>query len=208
MLCDYKVIKRESYITNEWSGGVTTQFCIYPDNAKYKNRDFIWRLSSATVETESSEFTKLPDYNRILMVLDGRMELNHNDVEIINLNTFDQNEFDGASNTISLGKAVDFNLMMRKDKCSGKLKAFSIDSHEGIKVNEILGFYNDDFTLAIYAFKSNIEIRMDADTKILLNQGNTLLINFNEHVSNFEIELENLCDDEAKVIMAQMFYTK
>lgn len=207
MLCDYKIIKKDSLVISNWSGGTTTQLSIFPENAKYQDRDFIWRLSSATVEEETSEFTKLPDYNRILMILDGKLELNHNDKEIINLNSFDQNEFDGVSNTKSIGKVVDFNLMMRKDKCSGKVKAFSINKNEKEKINEIIGFYSfDNFTLAAYNYKSNVEITIGDQIKVLLNQGDLLLVNFKEQISNLEMAFENLSDEEGKIIITQIFY--
>lgn len=206
MLCDYKIIKKENYQTNEWAGGKTTQFSIYPEDSKYQDRNFIWRLSSATVEAESSQFTSLPDYNRILMVLEGKLELNHNDIETINLNPFDQNLFDGSAITKCLGKAVDFNLMMRKDICTGKIKAISINKRDKSSINEIIGFYNNKFTLVIYAYKSNIDINIDDDAKYSLDQGDVLFIDLKEQVSNFKIDLENLSDDEANVIITQIFY--
>lgn len=207
MFFDYRIIKKENLITNEWSGGTTTQLSIFPENANYKDRDFIWRLSSATVQQENSEFTQLPDYNRILMVLDGKLELNHNDTEIIYLNALDQNEFDGASQTKSSGKAVDFNLMMRKDKCSGKLKAVSMGKCENVKINEIIGFYSSsEFTLAVYIYKSDIKITIDEDINASLNQGDLLLVNFKEQIANLEISMENQCDEEAKIIIAQISY--
>ncbi len=206
MLCDYNIIKKENYKTNEWAGGRTTELSIYPENSKYQDRDFIWRLSSATVEAESSVFTQLPDYNRILMVLDGKLELNHNDVEIINLNAFDQNVFDGAAYTKCLGKAVDFNLMMRKDKCNGKLKAISINKLEQAKFNEIIGYYSNNFSVMVYAYKSNIEIQMADDIKLLLNEGDTLRIDFKEQITNLELDLINKNNEEAKVIITQIFY--
>jgi len=207
MLCDYKIIKKESLETSIWSGGTTTQLSIFPENAKYQDRNFVWRLSSATVEEETSEFTYLPDYNRILMILSGKLELNHNDKEIINLNAFDQNEFDGASKTKSFGKVVDFNLMMRKDKCSGKVKAVSIDKNEKTKINEIIGFYSsDNFTLVVYNYKSNMEITIEEHIKASLNQGDLLLVNFKEQISNLEMVLENLSDEDGKIIITQIFY--
>ncbi len=207
MFFDYRIIKKENLITNEWSGGTTTQLSIFPENANYTDRDFIWRLSSATVQQENSEFTQLPDYNRILMVLDGKLELNHNDTEIIYLNALDQNEFDGASQTKSSGKAVDFNLMMRKDKCSGKLKAVSMGKCENVKINEIIGFYSSsEFTLAVYIYKSDIKITIDEDINASLNQGDLLLVNFKEQIANLEINMENQCDEEAKIIIAQISY--
>ncbi len=207
MLCDYKIIKKESLETSIWSGGTTTQLSIFPENAKYQDRNFVWRLSSATVEEETSEFTNLPDYNRILMILSGKLELNHNDKEIINLNAFDQNEFDGANKTKSYGKVVDFNLMMRKDKCSGKVKAVSIDKKEKTKINEIIGFYSsDNLTLAVYNYKSNMEITIEEHIKASLNHGDLLLVNFKEQISNLEMVLENLSDEDGKIIITQIFY--
>jgi environmental stress-induced protein Ves len=206
MLCDYKIIKKENYQTNEWVGGKTTQFNIYPEDSNYQDRNFIWRLSSATVETESSVFTSLPDYNRILMVLEGKLELNHNDIEIIHLNAFDQNLFDGSANTKCLGKAVDFNLMMRKDKCTGKIKAISINKREKSTINEIIGYYNNKFTFVVYVYKSNIELSIDDDAKLLLNQGDILFIDLKEQVANFKLDIENQSDEEANVIITQIFY--
>ena len=42
------------YITTKWSGGLTTQLGIAPAGAVYADRDFLWRLSSATVEDAES----------------------------------------------------------------------------------------------------------------------------------------------------------
>ena len=207
MLCDYKLIKKEDLIKSTWAGGTTTQLSIYPETAKYQERNFIWRLSTATVDEEKSEFTYLPDYNRILMILEGRLELNHNDKEIINLNAFDQNEFDGANHTLSFGKVVDFNLMMRKDQCTGKVKCINIEKNDKVQLNEVNGFYTyNNYTLAVYCFSSNISISISHDIKETLKQGDFLLVNFKEQVSNFEITLENLLAENANIIITKIFY--
>ena len=44
----------EEYTVSQWAGGATTQLYIYPEHADYSRRDFIFRLSSATVECERS----------------------------------------------------------------------------------------------------------------------------------------------------------
>ena len=44
------------YVTTQWSGGATTQLAIAPKGAVYADRDFLWRLSSATVELDESDF--------------------------------------------------------------------------------------------------------------------------------------------------------
>ena len=62
---------------SRWSGGTTTQLAIYPVNALYADREFLWRVSSAVVELPESDFTPLSDYDRILMILEGELSLSH-----------------------------------------------------------------------------------------------------------------------------------
>lgn len=208
MLCDYRVIKKENLKSDKWSGGTTTQLAIYPNKSVYKDKNFIWRLSSATVEDDTSEFTQLCDYNRIIMILDGKLELNHNDKEIIYLGAFDQNEFDGANHTISKGKVIDFNLMMRKDKCKGSVKAISIEKGQSTELNAINGYYeNNYYTIAIYNYKSKSQIRIDDIISENLKQGDLLIATFKEKIGSVNIKFENLSDDEeGKIILSQIFY--
>lgn len=62
------------YVTTQWSGGATTQLAIAPKGAVYADRDFLWRLSSATVELDESDFTPLPAYDRVISTLRAGME--------------------------------------------------------------------------------------------------------------------------------------
>ena len=72
---EWRHFTRAQYVTTDWSGGTTTQLAIAPEEAVYAERDFLWRLSSAQVELEHSDFTPLPDYNRLISVLKGELEL-------------------------------------------------------------------------------------------------------------------------------------
>lgn len=72
------LLRPEDYVTTEWSGGTTTQLAIAPGDAVYADREFLWRLSSATVDLEESDFTPLPDYHRWISTLRGDMLLSHN----------------------------------------------------------------------------------------------------------------------------------
>ena len=109
------------YITTKWSGGLTTQLGIAPAGAVYADRDFLWRLSSATVEDAESDFTALPDYERLISTLEGTIELNHNGGEKLTLNPYEVHRFDGGDDTHSWGRCRDFNLMLRKGKCEGRM---------------------------------------------------------------------------------------
>ncbi|NLD34221.1 MAG: HutD family protein, partial [Clostridiales bacterium] len=65
------------YAQSIWAGGITRQIAIRPSGANYTDRLFLWRLSSARVDLEASDFTALPDYERHIAVLAGEIRLSH-----------------------------------------------------------------------------------------------------------------------------------
>lgn len=77
MNMEIKKIGRDACRVSSWSGGTTTELSIAPENGNYQSRDFLWRLSSATVELEESTFTPLPDFDRIILTLEGEMDICH-----------------------------------------------------------------------------------------------------------------------------------
>ena len=114
MNMEIKKIGRDACRVSSWSGGITTEFSIAPENGNYQSRDFLWRLSSATVELEESTFTSLPDFDRIILTLEGEMDICHDGGPWIHLEEFSPHRFNGASETRSRGQVTDFNLMLRK----------------------------------------------------------------------------------------------
>lgn len=140
----YRIIKPEEYETGVWSGGTTTQLAIYPPGASYADRNFIFRLSSATVDTEQSEFTHLPDYDRWLMIFEGSARLVHDSEKEVTLNPYECDAFDGGISTVSFGRVTDYNLMLRKGG-TGSMKAIGLD--ENIKEIRIMpqGEYQSGF---------------------------------------------------------------
>jgi environmental stress-induced protein Ves len=110
------------YKTTEWSGGRTTQIAIAPEGADYARRDFLWRVSSATVELEESDFTALPDYRRLIATLEGEICLRHNGGAALRLPPLRVHAFDGADATHSTGRCRDFNLMLRRDAAEGEME--------------------------------------------------------------------------------------
>ena len=109
------IYTEDNYKHSKWSGGNTYELAIYPKKAEYLDRDFLWRLSSADSDKEESSFTKLPDYDRILMVLDGSVVLAHGDERSVNLSAWESDTFDGAIKTKCFGQLKkDYNLIYRK----------------------------------------------------------------------------------------------
>jgi len=97
------------YIQSTWAGGITRQIMIEPREALYAERSFLWRLSSALVELSESDFTPLPDYNRQILVLEGKLKLSHDAGSVIDLAPFQTHVFDGAASTHAWGRCTDFN---------------------------------------------------------------------------------------------------
>lgn len=107
-----RVLRSRDFSTLRWSGGTSTQLYIYPAGSDYTRRDFLFRLSTATVEAEESTFSALPGFKRVLMVLEGELTINHSGHYEKKLRAFGQDEFDGGWETTARGRAVDFNLML------------------------------------------------------------------------------------------------
>ena len=120
-------LKPEAYVTTRWAGGTTTQLAIAPPDALYADRDFLWRVSSAAVELEESDFTALPDYLRYISNLRGEMRLNHDGGPSLTLVPGQVHAFDGAARTHSWGRCTDFNLMLRKGRAAGDLRSLRTD---------------------------------------------------------------------------------
>jgi len=75
MSYEFELIKKEQLQVLKWSGGTTTQLAIFPKDAVYDERNFKWRLSTASVEVSESVFTKLPNIKRIIGTGYGRIAL-------------------------------------------------------------------------------------------------------------------------------------
>ena len=93
---EWTLLTQEQYVTTLWSGGTTTQLAIAPEGAVYADRDFLWRLSSAKVELPHSDFTPLPDYNRLISIVQGEMELKIGDGDRSPLQPLQVRAFDGG----------------------------------------------------------------------------------------------------------------
>ena len=109
-----EVISKEENIISNWSGGSTSQLYIFPKNSTLQERNFDFRISSAIVEVEESEFTSFVGYDRLLMVLNGELEIVHENQYSKTLKKFEIDSFSGDWKTTSKGKIVDFNLILKR----------------------------------------------------------------------------------------------
>lgn len=158
-------IEKKDMPVSEWSGGTTTEIAIYPAGAKYADREFIFRISTAKVELDESDFTSLPDYDRIIASIEGAMELTHalrggeRSAIVEPLRTV--HRFDGGVPTHCVGRARDLNLMLRKGSAEGDLRFLERGE------NVVLPMAANDFAL-VYEFESGTAHLAHADEEDFL----------------------------------------
>lgn len=121
--------KTEDFVTSKWSGGSTTELYIYPPQAVYREGNFKCRISSATVEVEKSDFTALPGVKRYLSIFSGELKMIHGGEKEVVLKPYEVDCFGGGIPTVSYGKVVDFNLML-KNGADGEMQAKKMQGEE------------------------------------------------------------------------------
>jgi len=165
------------YSTSNWSGGTTTELGIGPEGSRYAERDFLWRISSATVDLEESTFTALPDYDRIIMTLEGDIDLCHNDGEWIHLKAFETHSFDGGDDTVSRGKVVDFNLMTRKGAAGGAMIPLVFRKDRAVyESNTVLSEINTYSEIMIYCCCGQVTVVFEDGCEHVLGENESLWV--------------------------------
>ncbi|WKL48337.1 HutD family protein [Flavobacterium pectinovorum] len=94
-----------------WSGGLTYEYMIYPETARYSDRYFVFRISSATIEKVPSEFTKFKGYHRYLVMLDNSLDIEVNQEKKV-YERYEIMEFNSDDEVTSYTKGIDFNWMV------------------------------------------------------------------------------------------------
>jgi environmental stress-induced protein Ves len=111
-----KILTETDFLISTWSGGTTTQLFISPEGASLAERNFDWRISSALVEAAESDFTLFDGYERILIPLKGKLEMEHqtpNGIIQQNVGEFELARFNGSWPTKGKGKLTDFNVIFK-----------------------------------------------------------------------------------------------
>lgn len=161
------IVSEADYKTSTWSGGETTELFLFPPSGDYAKQEFDFRLSTATVELEESDFTSLPGFERLIMSLDNPLELHHRNVDelrVVKLKSFEVDQFSGSDVTKSFGKCQDFNLIYSNKKLGGMKAIYS----------SVLTQPYTGVTYIYYALK-DVVINI-SDEKIKLNKGKTLVV--------------------------------
>lgn len=121
---NYTIIKKENLQPALWEGGKTFEYFIYPEDAVYSERNFLFRVSSATIEKVPSSFTRFENFTRYLIMLDNHLKINHNGIE----ENYSENEvfrFDSDDIIVSQSSGTDFNLIVAEPVQFSSVKILS-----------------------------------------------------------------------------------
>ncbi|MFC5269289.1 HutD family protein [Adhaeribacter terreus] len=176
----------DSRTTINWASGTSTEIFIHPSNGSFADRNFLFRISTATVETEESAFTFFEGITRHLMILKGELELIHEGRYTKHLKPFDQDTFSGEWSTRSKGKVTDFNLML-KAGATGSLTHHRIEAGNGMEFTGKTTYYFLFFATGT-AILSNGNTAKPGDL-IRIGNGTKVTIQAQERCDLVEIEV-------------------
>lgn len=146
-----KVIKKEDFVTTQWAGGETTQLSIYPEDAVFSNKDFLWRISSATFTSTGSVFSDFTGYQRYILPLEGELTVQHKGLYGRTLKRYEVEYFDGSWTTTSQNSldCRDYNYIVKNGSLA-KVQILNEGDEYILKEKEIVTFFSvDDFTIEL-----------------------------------------------------------
>lgn len=141
-----RIIRKEEYRKTSWRCGTTTEIFLYPEDGDYARRQFDYRISSATLETEESVFTPLPGITRVILPLENTMVLVHGKDEEVMIAPYQSYSFSGETVTKGIGINRDFNLLLNHGK-QGHVEVITIDGLGSLveQAENTLYFYEKGF---------------------------------------------------------------
>lgn len=171
-------IKKEDFKVSKWSGGETTELYILPEGANFKERDFDFRISSASFTSTSSNFSDFNGYQRFILPLEGFIKLEHKGLYNRNLKPYEVEYFDGRWETYSENSldTIDYNFIV-KNASDATMEI--VDKEGRVK--------SDGYTLYVYS-KEDFNVEENGDKKNLkggnlyIFQGDFEILNLGEKV--------------------------
>lgn len=134
---EFILISKQNININYWNGGETFEYFIYPEHTNYADKDFLFRISSATIQKVPSEFTRFSGFERFLVMLDNDLLIERNKkqemykvLEIFKFNSNDRIE--------SFSSGNDFNLIISEQLTNYKIQI--LQEEQVSKVNFIILF--------------------------------------------------------------------
>lgn len=192
----------EQFATISWAGGDTTELFIYPPDGSYADRNFIFRISSATILDGLNTFTRLPGIRRKLLVLEGQLRLRHNGKAGKWLLSNAQEEFLGDWNTVSEGTGIDYNLMLQGDAV-GEISLIQLLGQDKENCVIYLGEHKKCF-LFLYVWEGQITIE-DGYEKQMIKEKELAVFEIGEETKVSGFLIENQLNTKARFIKTEVY---
>lgn len=170
--------------------GTTTELAIFPQDARFEARDFLCRVSTATL-TAGGDFTKFDGYHRILALVSGAgMQLQIDGTKHSLTEQYQTIRFPGDVPTTSklLGESVaDFNVIFRP-VVDAALGVFPLTSVFTPLRHEMLGAPSRTTARADVLWSPDAAIEVEAgQQRVAVEQGGVFLL---QHARRFEMALQ------------------
>lgn len=172
-------ISKDTVIPTVWNGGETFEYYIYPEDSSYVNRDFLFRISAATINKVPSTFTKFKNYQRFLVMFDNDLQINRNGVDETYAQ-YDIFKFDSNTDITSYSKGNDFNLMVSKNVKNADI--FFLKDEISIKRSFVFLFALSDVSIDVNDDKIDLKktdlilIENDSNSDVLLKTEHSILV--------------------------------
>lgn len=203
---NHLIIRKSELATSLWSGGNTTQLAIYPRDALYAERNFLWRVSTASVELEESDFTPLIGVYRHIMVLTGELYLTHEGCYGKLLKPFEQDSFWGDWKTRGVGRVTDFNLML-KDGCVGCIDVITVAPQQAravLSARLAVELRQAERSEVLY-FTSSAQVKVGHGKAETLQAGDVLILH-SANNSEYCLTIQNTQNSSLRVARASVAY--
>lgn len=209
------ILGPSDYTTSEWSGGSTTELVSYPFGTDFSSRQFLWRVSIATVAKDGA-FTCFENIQRILMVLKGVIHLTHEGEHDCALLPFEQDKFSGNFRTVAKiqqGGATNLNLML-KGGSEGEILHIALESgqsHNYALVHDVVnGETPPSFSQAVdLLYNVDGELRIghsNTTQEFYIRPGELFFFSRNSIGSNGEILIHNLGNALANIVAVRIIH--
>lgn len=152
-------LQKSHYLDSSWKNGAgqTKQIAIYPTDSTVAANNFLWRISSATVNNKNS-FSQFSGYERILLVLSGE-GLILNGTPLL---PFEPLEFSGDQ-AIECGlinelPVIDLGIIYNKFKIRAQMEVIDVGAYANIHLGIGLHFLFFD---SLEGFRADLDNECD-----------------------------------------------
>lgn len=108
---EYRIYKEEDFSITSSPAGAVRQLAVFPEHPR---QNFIWSLGIQEIQQEEASLSRMPEYDRSLLVLEGDVILAYEGQRVARLKELEQDRFDGGFSAKSFGRAQMYDLLVRK----------------------------------------------------------------------------------------------